>query len=49
MRERKVSVLVDKPQHKNILGGKWIYSVERNEKNEIIKFKAKKRKEGEKR
>ena len=40
IKERKVWHHVTLPENANILGCRWIFTVKRNEKDEIVRFKA---------
>ncbi|KFM74814.1 Copia protein, partial [Stegodyphus mimosarum] len=40
MKKRNVWELVEKPENKTMLGTKWVYTLKRNEKNEVVRYKA---------
>ncbi|GBM99097.1 Retrovirus-related Pol polyprotein from transposon TNT 1-94 [Araneus ventricosus] len=40
MTDREVWVLVSKPLNQKVLGNRWVYTLKKNENNDVVKFKA---------
>lgn len=40
MQDREVWVLVPKPEKEKVLGSRWVYTLKKNEENQVVRYKA---------